>query len=143
MINDNFGAELSLSLITGKYNIASNDSVDVQKSGFGVMGYGKYYFSPDKGCDKFYVGLYLRQRSFNVDAKKDEAYAAFERDIVALGFGLGYKWVGDQGILFELGLGLGRAISESNKWDDSNNEGLVFPDIGIDGFGRLAVGYRF
>ncbi|NNC82970.1 MAG: DUF3575 domain-containing protein [Flavobacteriales bacterium] len=143
MVNENFGAELSLGLVTGKATTVDVEGADPTKSGFGVMGYGKYYFSPDQGCDRFYAGVYLRQRSWKVEDGDNEDYAAFKRSIVGAGIGVGYKVVGDSGILFEIGFGIGRAISEKNEWVDENNEGGEFPNLGVDGIGRLAVGYRF
>ncbi|NNK79993.1 MAG: DUF3575 domain-containing protein [Flavobacteriales bacterium] len=146
LVSDDFGAELTVGLLFGNYGSGEIDGIEAKRSGFGVMGMGKYYFSPEDGCDKFYVGAYLRQRSFSVEARNSDdsdEYAAFDRDIFAGGFALGYKWVGEKKISLELALGAGRAFSEKNEWSDPDNEGEAFPDLGVDFISRLAVGYRF
>ena len=143
LVSDNFGAELTASVLFGKYGAGEVEGIEPNKSGFGVMGMGKYYFSPDKGCDKFFAAVYLRQRSFKVEAESGEDYAAFERDIFAGGFAIGYKWVGEQRIALEIAFGGGRAFSEKNEWTDDENQGEAFPDLGVDFISRIAVGYRF
>lgn len=142
-VSESFGAELSLGLVTG--GGPSDDTFDTKRSGFGVMGMGKYYFNPEDVCDKFFAGLYLRQRSWEITADDVDGstYAGFKRSVFAGGFALGYKWAGAEGIVFELAAGGGRAFSESNEWTDADNEGEAFPDLGVDFIGRLALGYRF
>lgn len=70
----------------------------------------KYYFNPDKGIDKFHVG----------------AFVGAAESAPGLGFLLGYKWVSNKNILFELGLGVGRSL-----------------DDGVIGYGKFHMGYRF
>ena len=142
-VSDNFGAELTAGVLFGTYGAGSIGDIDPNKSGFGVMGMGKYYFSPDDGCDKFFGALYLRQRSFTVEADDGEDYAAFKRGILAGGIALGYKWVGDSNVVLEIAFGGGRAFSESNEWVDEDDQGEAFPDLGVDFISRIAVGYRF
>ena len=144
-VSDNFGAELTLGLITGSYGAGDIGSFEAKKSGFGVMGMGKYYFSPDDVCDKFFGAVYLRQRSFEITADEvdGDEFAAWKRSIFAGGIALGYKWASTEGICLEIAFGGGRAFVENNEWSDSNNEGESFPDLGVDFISRLAVGYRF
>jgi len=143
-VSDNFGAELTLGLVSGSAGLANSlNDWDPKRSGFGVMGMGKYYFSPDEGCDKFFAALYLRQRSWKVDDKNSDDYPGFSRSIFAGGFALGYKWVGDSGIMLEIAGGAGRAFSEKNEWLNVDNQGIEFPNLGLDAITRLAVGYRF
>lgn len=142
-VSETFGAELTLSALIGG---GPSDAIyDTKRSGFGVMGMGKYYFSPDDDCDKFFAGVYLRQNSWEIsaDAVDGFEYAGFKRSIFAGGVAIGYKWASSEGICLEIAAGGGRAFSESNEWTDSDNQGAEFPTLGIDLISRLAVGYRF
>ncbi|MFK8008976.1 MAG: hypothetical protein AB8H03_21620 [Saprospiraceae bacterium] len=83
--------------------------------GVGLLLHGKYYFNPDFGSDKIYIGALT-----GILGGGGDTFAAF-------GFEVGYKWMGKRNILFELGGGIGRATSE----------------FGVLPYGRLMVGYRF
>ena len=83
--------------------------------GGGLLLHGKYYFNPDFGSDKIYIGALAGALGGDGDS-----FGAF-------GFEVGYKWVGKRNILFEIGGGVGRATS----------------DFGVLPYGRLMVGYRF
>jgi len=83
--------------------------------GGGVLIHGKYYFNPDFGSDKIYIGIFSGGLG-----GEGEVFAAF-------GFEAGYKWLGKRNILFEIGGGVGRATA----------------DIGVLPYGRLMLGYRF
>ncbi|MFT6320313.1 MAG: hypothetical protein ACJAT4_001236 [Granulosicoccus sp.] len=83
--------------------------------GGGVLVHGKYYFNPDYGSDKIYIGILTGGLGGGGDS-----FAAF-------GFEVGYKWIGKRNILFEIGGGVGRATADIN----------VLP------YGRLMLGYRF
>jgi len=141
LVNEDIGVELGIGLVYGSYAAGLTD--DLSRSGFSLLVAGKYYFNPDDGCDKFYAGAYLRPRtvSFN-DDDGDGFDSGFKQSAFGVGLITGYKWVGARGITFELGLGIGRAFGAKNTYNDNNNN-IDFPSIGIDGFGRLAVGYRF
>jgi len=143
-VSENFGAELTVGIVTGRYGLADVGTFEAKKSGFGVMGMGRYYFSPNDICDKFYAGVYVRQRSFEISADEvdGEEFSAWKRSFVAAGIGLGYKLVGDSGVLLDVGFGVGRTLSESNEWT-GDEEGLEFPSFGIDGYSRIAIGYQF
>jgi hypothetical protein len=82
---------------------------------------GKYYFAPDKGNDKFHIGMFF---NYLADDGTDDG--------PGLGFYVGYKWLSKRNITFEIGGGLGRNFGNS-KNDDSQ----------ITGLGQLSVGYRF
>ena len=79
--------------------------------GGGVLLHGKYYFKAE-GLDKGYIGI----------------MAGYFGGEIGEGFGFGfeggYKWVGSRRVLFEIALGLGRAVGDP------------FP------YGKLVVGYR-
>ncbi len=70
---------------------------------------GKYYFEPVKGIDRFHVGAFIGIQ-----------------ETVGIGFLLGYKWVSQKNVIFELGIGVGRSF-----------------DDGVIGYGKLHLGYRF
>lgn len=96
-VSDNFGAEIDV--------IVAEDV---------AVGYllGKYYLSPKRGADKFYVDSYL--------VGGDGAGG--------LGFGAGYKLVAENGLVFDIGLGIGRDFVGNND---------VLPH------GKAQIGYRF
>lgn len=77
-LNDHFGLEL--------------DAL-VFEDGAGAWLLGKYYLSPNRGIDKFYV----------------DAFIAIVDDQGGFGFGAGYKLVNNAGFLFDVGLGVGRS----------------------------------
>lgn len=54
---------------------------------------------------------------------------------LAVGFGLGGKWVSKKGFVFEIGAGFGRNLTNSDKND--------FYDITFVGRGGITFGYRF
>lgn len=56
---------------------------------------GKYYLNPKIGADRFHIGV----------------FASYIEDF-GVGFMLGYKLVSNQKVIFELGGGIGRALSE-------------------------------
>ena len=145
IVNDNFGAELTLGLEMGTYGMITvdGDGYDPKKSGFNVMASGKYYFSPDDGCDGMYAGLYLRDKSFKVDDKNSDYSYGYKRNSFSGGMLVGYKWVADSGLVFEIGAGGGRTFSDKIEWLDEDGSELEDFSIRIDVIGKLAIGYRF
>jgi len=95
LVNDNLGLELDALLLDGDG---------------GAYLTAKYYFNPQQGTDRFHVGIFT---------------GAVAGTGIGLGFMLGTKIVSEKGVLFDVGLGLGRATD------------------GILPYGKLAVGYRF
>lgn len=140
LIKEDIGMEATLSY---NFNDFSASNVDYKTNGFGIRAIGKYYFNPDKGCDKWSIGPYMKyayRSSESMDGSINNT-ATYKR--FAVGFYTGYKWVSRKNIIFELGFGLGRAFL--NEWT-SNDETLDlgdFPIFNLDGIGRLSIGYRF
>jgi hypothetical protein len=140
ILNDNMGIEATL----GYYYKKTGDFQDVSKSsGLVTSGLFKYYFSPDKGGDKFYAFPYVRYvtRSFTFN---DATYGDIEASYSAfgVGFGLGYKWVADSGILLDFGFGAGKNFTSDYSYSDPNySSDVSIP--GINFLGRISVGYRF
>ena len=84
-ISDQFGVEGTL--------------IAVPDAGFGGYGLAKYYFKPNLGADRFYGGAFLGAGDF-----------ISQNAFFGLGFHVGYKIVARKGLLFEVNLGLGRAL---------------------------------
>lgn len=143
IVNDDFGVELTLSAEMGSASVVTSGDFDPKKSGFGAMAAGKYYFGPEAGCDKFYAGVYLKQRSYSVDDKGADFQYGYKRSSFSGGFLIGYKWVSKKNIVFELGTGLGRAFADKIEWTDQDGSEVLDTSIKIDAIGRLSIGYRF
>lgn len=110
--------------------------------GYGVN--GKYYFSPDKGIDKFYSGIYMRGGNSKYTGQGNNSGDSFSRNYFGVGLSLGYKWVSRQNIVFDLGGGIGRKFL--NKYTNASSSSVNVSDIpllNLDGFFRFGVGYRF
>lgn len=142
LVNEDIGVEVGIGLIYGSSSFDLGE--DFTRSGFSFLAAGKYYFNPDDGCDKFYAGLYLRPRtrSFKDNDESDNIDYGYKQSAFGVGLMTGYKWVGARGITFEIGFGLGRAYAAKNTVNDEDST-YEIPSLGIDGFGRLSVGYRF
>lgn len=65
-----------------------------------------------------------------IESSSSESYTNF-----AVGFGLGGKWVSKNGFIFEIGAGVGRNLTNSDKND--------FYDTTFVGRGGITFGYRF
>lgn len=142
IVNEDIGVEFGIGLEYGNAALDLGQS-DLKKSGFSVFAAGKYYFSPDEGADKFYAGAYLRPRTRKyTDNDNDGFDYGYKNSAFAVGVLVGYKWIGSRGILFELGVGLGRAFGNNITYNDNSNT-FTTDGFGVDGLGRLAVGYRF
>lgn len=104
---------------------------------------GKYYFSPKLGADRFYADLFLRYVSRNYSADDGgTTYAEYTQTRFGLGIGAGYKVVSKGGLVFDIGLGFGRAIVDNTKVESEGDEYEIdWPNIIITG--KLGIGYRF
>jgi hypothetical protein len=107
---------LSLEAIVNADWGAGMDAAIGTSGGGYIYASAKHYFNPEKGGDKFYLGLFAGGANF-----LDEVG-------YGLGFMAGYKWMSQSGITFELAGGLGR--------DFTGNVGFL-------PYGKLNVGYRF
>lgn len=84
--------------------------------GGGALAHGKYYFNPDFGSDKVYIGVLAGGFAGDFDP------------FFGFGFEAGYKWIGKRNILCELGGGVGRTTIE---------------DVSVLPYFRFMIGYRF
>ena len=137
-VADNIGIEPYIG--ASWYKIAV-DNNDYKSKGFGYGVNGKYYFSPEKGIDKFYAGLYLRGGSSNF--KSDSSNANFTRNRLSLGLSLGYKWVSRNNVVFEIGAGVGRKLFSKYSNESGTVDISKIPLLNLDGYFKFAVGYRF
>ncbi len=85
--------------------------------GAGLITHGKYYFNPNFGSDKIYIGFFAG------------GFAGSGNKLVGFGIEAGYKLIGKRNIVLEIGGGIGRGATEEGS--------SGFP------YGRLLIGYRF
>ena len=112
-INPNVGVELGVRSTFGAITV---EDIDFKRSGGVLYAAGHYYFKPDYGADNFSAGVYVRSRSTNFGATNvEQVNEDFKWNRTAIGIIGGYKWVGQNNLVFELDLGVGRSIS--NKID--------------------------
>lgn len=137
-VADNIGIEPYIG--ASWYNLTV-DNTKYKSKGFGYGVNGKYYFSPEKGIDKFYAGLYLRGGSSNF--KSDSSSANFTRNRLSLGLSLGYKWVSRNNVVFEIGAGVGRKLYSKYSNESGTVDISKIPLLNLDGYFKFAVGYRF
>ncbi len=103
---------------------------------------GKYYFNPKQGTDRFYADVFLRFVNRNWEYDDNSTNANFTSTRFGLGFGLGYKIVSTKGLVFDIGLGAGRALVTNNKYEEDGFEQDV--DWGnVIFLGKFGIGYRF
>ena len=137
-LTDEFSAELSLG-----YNSRRDDDRSQKYTSVPVQVLGKYYFGPDDGADNFYAGLLLRLASRSYTNDGDSSFAELTQSRFGAGIGVGYKSISRSNIVFDFGLTLGKVLSDTTKYEDSDGlqEEISIPGI-IFGL-RAGVGYRF
>jgi hypothetical protein len=137
-----FTEDISTELSIG-YNSRRDDDRSQKYTSIPVQVLGKYYLGPDDGADNFYVGLFLRlaNRSYTNDGSSN--FAELTQSRFGGGLGLGYKIVTQSNVIFDFGLTLGKVLSDSTKFKDSDGvrEEVSIPGV-IVGL-RAGVGYRF
>lgn len=139
-VKDNIGIEPYIGF--GWPKLTVNDET-FRSTGIGYGLNGKYYFSPDKGIDKFYAGIYLRGGSSTFKSDSSGSTASFKRNRLGAGLSLGYKWVSRNNVIFEVGAGLGRKIYSKYTTESGTVDISKVPLLNLDGFFKFAVGYRF
>lgn len=118
-----------------------------ESTGFEVSALAKLYFNPDRGGDGYYFFPYIQYSSLNLDFNEDPygdveiAYTAF-----GAGIGGGWKFVGEPGLLVDIGAGIGRNFTETYDVDNASYEeeedetGFFLP---FNFLVRASIGYRF
>ena len=141
-ITENMSAEPTIGFVFQNRSVLGGE---FRGRGFSLGGRYKYYFSPREDNDRFYVNAYTRfsNASFSNDAFDDLDYSNTR---LSLGVGLGFKVVADNGLVFDVGFGVGRALLNNYNINGEDNFGLeeAFGTLAsIDADGRLSIGYRF
>jgi hypothetical protein len=145
-ISESFGLEPTLGISFFRLTVDGNQ---FKSTGFSYGAQGKYYFSPSKGIDGFYGGVYLRggQSSFKTSTSGSgtvtSSTESFSRNRLGAGFTLGYKWVTAKNVVIELGTGFGRKIFNKYSNIDKGVDAAKLPILNFDGFFKFSVGYRF
>lgn len=133
VVADNFSVEGSLGLGSGKL-------AEQEWNNFNFTTLGKYYLNPEDGADNFYLDAFLRYVNRNYEATNDFGSATTNR--FGIGFGLGYKVVADNGFVFDIGVGGGRALYSNTDYEiDGDDFGSGWNKIMLNG--KLGIGYRF
>jgi len=141
-VTESIGVEPALALVFRNRDVLGTD---YKGRGFGAGVNGKFYFNPEDGHDKFYAMAYTRFSSVNQTVDSDGTGGQdWSNTRLSLGVGLGYKWVADNGLVFELAVGGGRALVNNYDFDteDSTFEDALEGLSAIDIYGRLSIGYR-
>ena len=143
IVNDNLSVELSAGFggkseddeFTGSYKYRN----------VGINAFGKYYFSPDNGGDKFYTGVFLRYINRNYEYENDGLFdnSDYKQSRIGGGFLTGYKVVSDGGFVFDINLGVGKAFSDNTEFSDSDGTETTIEWPTIMFTGKIGVGYRF
>jgi Protein of unknown function (DUF3575) len=111
-------------------------------SNFGIV--GKYYFSPVKGFDKVYMGLYARKGAVRYSGTGFSSGLEFSNDYLVAGGVFGYKWVVNNNFILDFATGVGKKVE--NKYKNTNSSSLnldKISDTDVDYMLRLGIGYRF
>ena len=140
------GADFALSenfSIEPQIGFGSNKIAGIKGTNLGANVVAKYYFSPKQGADRFYGDVFLRFVNRNWSYDDASLNSDYTTTRVGLGFGLGYKIVSSGGFVFDIGFGVGRALVDKNKYEDSNGvqEDISWTNLMTQG--KLGIGYRF
>lgn len=139
-LSNDFGLDATLGYDFQRYDV---DDIEIKNNGIGLRLIGKYYFNPEDGIDKWSIGPYVRFKTASGTYDDGVENYKVKNTVFAAGLYAGFKWVSRRNIVFELGLGGGRAFVNKFTSDDSSFDSGDFPGLNFDITGRLAVGYRF
>jgi hypothetical protein len=105
---------------------------------------GRYYFSPSKGLNGFYSGLYMRHSGGKLKFDyTDPRETAVKR--LKLGIITGYKGIlSNEKIVLDINFGLGRLLIDQYTPARTFDEFVVFEGTDVvDVFFNVLVGFRF
>lgn len=137
-------------------------------SEFNIIPTFKYFLTPEKGADGFYLGAFARYRSSASNKNDFFAYDANSIIVIeqtnvtssAMGLGAltGYKWVAGNGFIVEAEFGVGKLLSNSisisnskaddetknltTDWDKNDYLPVLGNKIPVDLRLGLKIGYR-
>lgn len=130
--------------IEGKfgYTWGSNELSGEVRKVTGIL-MAKYYFKADSTkINRFYAGVYTKYA--NSDNSGD-LITSYTNERFALGLLTGYKWVLKSNIVFDLNVGIGRAMWNQYTFTEEVDD-LVAQLISLgdfDGISSISIGYRF
>lgn len=138
-LSESFSIEPTIGLGTGKWDEANFKWVNIP-----VTVFGKYYFNPNHGADRFYADAFLRfvSRKYTADGGTS-SFSEYTQTRFGLGVGIGYKVVSGKGFVFDIGFGVGRALLDKYKYEDTSGTDTAQDIIDIMFAGKLGIGYRF
>lgn len=140
--SQNVGVELLGGGAWNSFNF--EDQGDLRFHNYHLGANGRYYFSPDKGLDKFYLGGYAKYNGGN--AKEKDSSTSLQTTRLAVGTLIGFKTLAkNEHLLFDFNVGLGRALVykiEGNTPDDDINL-ADFPILNWDLPVLVGIGWRF
>jgi len=124
-------------------NFGSALGGDFKFFGLPVTAFGKYYFTPEAGADKFYGDVWLRFISRNYSYEGTDNVSDYTQSRLGLGFGIGYKAVAGKGLVFDIGLGAGRAFVDNTKFarEELDPISVKWPKLMF--VFKTGIGYRF
>lgn len=137
------GIELQGGAGWNKINFDEEDDLKTSTLRFGAN--GRYYFSPEVGLDKFYLGAYARFAAGKGSSTADTD--EYNTTRFSVGTLFGYKVLAkNQKLLFDFNLGFGRALIYKFDpiGDTADNVDLSdIPLLNWDIPATIAIGYRF
>jgi Protein of unknown function (DUF3575) len=152
--NTNVSADLGLSKrISIEPSVGFNYNNAFIVDNFNTTGrsYGlntKYYFKPQKGSDRFYMGLYARGEQTDFTGKNSYSGFSYSRKVAAIGYSLGFKWVTKRNVVFDIGVGMGRRLLYTQTVPTSTTKAPSYIEVRtienpyLDGYFRFGLGYR-
>jgi len=141
VLADNFSVEGNLGVSFGSRGFLDDE---FKFFGIPVTVFGKYYFNPEDGADKFYADVWLRFISRNFSFEGDaNTFSDYSQTRFGAGFGIGYKVVATSGLVFDIGFGAGRAFVDNTKFDSSDLSQSSVDWPGIMFVFKTGIGYRF
>ncbi len=138
------GGTFGITLREGTLNEEdSGERTTYEWFGLPVSLVGKYYFSPRKGNDRFYLSTFLRYVNRNLRFPDSSDNSNFSQHRLGLGFGFGTKIVSNKGLVLDLSMGVGRAFYDKIIYKNDNGDREQVDWIKLMIVPRIAIGYRF
>jgi hypothetical protein len=140
-ISENLSVEAAVGFGSGNNGLGEGE---FKHRSIPITAFGKYYFNPDNGADKFYILAFLRFINRNYSWEGSSSfYDDYSVTRVGGGFGVGYKVVSGGGFVFDINFGAGRSFINNYKYDDSSVNDPYIDWGNIMFAGKLGIGYRF
>ena len=99
----------------------------------------KYYFIPNYGNDRVYIGLFLGSTSIKNMMTIPDLGPTYKSSGILIGYQVGYKWISKHGIILDIGAGIGYLFGERATHPDVPSK----IDSKSKLIGTFAIGYRF